>query len=219
MTTTNTNTSPSRGELLTMLTQTAKSTGMGSLLRQFWHPVALSRDLPNGRAVPLKVLGEELTLYRGESGHAHLVAGRCRHRQTLLHTGWVEGDRIRCMYHGWKFEGDGTCVERPAEKEQQPPAACRIAGYPVHEYCGLVFAWLGEGPAPAFDLPRKDALEADGVVIVATRETWRINWFQQIENSLDATHVSFVHRALRVASFGDAVTAAIPELSYAETEA
>jgi nitrite reductase/ring-hydroxylating ferredoxin subunit len=211
--------SPSRSELHKLLTQTTPGTEMGRLLRRFWHPVALSRDVANGSAIPLKVLGEELTLFRGQTGTPHLVAGRCRHRQTLLHTGWVEDDTIRCMYHGWKFAGDGTCVERPAEKEQRPPAACRIPGYPVHEYCGLVFAWLGEGPAPGFDLPRKDALEAEGVEIVATRETWRINWFQQIENSLDATHVSFVHQALRVASFGEMVTNAIPELSYAETEA
>jgi phenylpropionate dioxygenase-like ring-hydroxylating dioxygenase large terminal subunit len=178
----------------------------------------LSRDLAPGRARPVKVLGEELTLYRGASGEAHLVGGRCRHRQTLLHTGWVEGERIRCMYHGWKFAADGQCVERPAEKEAQPPAGCKIPGYPVHEYCGLVFAWLGEGPAPAFELPRKDCLEEDGVVVVATQESWRINWFQQIENSLDAVHVSFVHRTLRVASFGNAVTGAIPELSYEETD-
>jgi 5,5'-dehydrodivanillate O-demethylase len=217
--TTITKPSPSRSEQLKMLTQTTKDTDMGRLLRQFWHPVALSKDVAEGRAIPLKVLGEELTLYRGDSGAAHLVGGRCRHRATLLHTGWVEGERIRCMYHGWKYAEDGACVERPAEKEQQPPAACKIPGYPVHEYCGLVFAWLGEGPAPEFNLPRKDALETEGVEIIATRETWRINWFQQIENSLDATHVSFVHRALRVASFGDAVTSAIPQLSYEETEA
>lgn len=210
---------PSRSEQLKMLTQTTPDTEMGRLLRKFWHPIAVAKDLAPGQAVPVKVLGTELTLYRGQGGEAHLVAGRCRHRQTLLHTGWVEGDTIRCMYHGWRFGADGACVERPAEKEAKPPAACKIPGYPVHEYGGLVFAWLGEGPAPAFDLPRKDALEAEGVVIVATRETWRINWFQQIENSLDATHVSFVHQALRVASFGEMVTNAIPDLSYAETEA
>jgi len=214
-----TTTAATRSEQLRMLTQTTRNTEMGRLLRQFWHPVALSKDVANGGAIPVKVLGEELTLYRGESGKVHLVGGRCRHRQTLLHTGWVEGDSIRCMYHGWKFGADGACVERPAEKDQKPPAACKIPGYPLHEYCGLVFAWLGEGDAPEFDLPRKECLEAEGVVIVATKETWRINWFQQIENSLDATHVSFVHRALRVASFGAAVTAAIPELSYEETEA
>jgi 5,5'-dehydrodivanillate O-demethylase len=215
----NVSTNLSRGELLRMLMQTTPDTEMGRLLRRFWQPVALSADVSPGKAVPLKVLGEELTLYRGESGAPHLVAGRCRHRQTLLHTGWVQGDTIRCMYHGWVFAGDGACTERPAEREAKPPASCRIPGYPVHEYAGLVFAWLGEGAAPEFQLPRKDCLEADGVVIVATKEAWRINWFQQIENSLDATHVSFVHQALRVASFGEMVTNAIPELLYVETEA
>jgi phenylpropionate dioxygenase-like ring-hydroxylating dioxygenase large terminal subunit len=185
----------------------------------FWHPIALSKSLANGKTLLITVLGEEFTLYRGDSGKAFLVGGHCRHRQTLLHTGWVEGDRIRCMYHGWTYDGTGACVERPAEKEKNVPASCKIPGHAVHEYCGLIFAYIGEGEAPSFDLPRKDALEAEGVVVVATQESWGINWFQQIENSLDATHVSFVHRALRVASFGEAVTNAIPDLSYEETEA
>jgi len=210
---------PSRAEQLALLTQTGRDTEMGRLLRMFWHPVALSKDVAPGAAIPVKALGEELTLYRGESGTPHLVGGRCRHRQTVLHTGWVQGDHIRCMYHGWQYDGSGKCVQRPAEKEASVPPICKIPGYPVHEYCGLVFAFLGEGPAPAFDLPRKDVYEAPGVRIVATRETWNINWFQQIENSLDAVHVSFVHQALRVGPFGDAVTNAMPELSYSENEA
>ncbi len=209
----------SRSERLRLLTQTTRDTDMGRLLRMFWHPIALSRDLAAGKAMPVKVLGEELTLFRGEGGQAHLVGGRCRHRLTLLHTGWVEGDRIRCMYHGWQFDGTGACVERPAEKEAAPPPNAAIAGYPVHEYCGMVFAYLGEGPAPEFDLPRKDVLERPGALVVSTKETWNMNWFQQIENSLDAVHVSFVHQALRVGSFGRAVTASLPELSYEENEA
>lgn len=202
-----------------LLTQTTPGTEMGRLLRMFWHPIALSKSLANGKTLLITVLGEEFTLYRGDSGKAFLVGSHCRHRRTLLHTGWVEGDRIRCMYHGWTYDGTGACVERPAEKEKSVPASCKIPGHAVHEYCGLIFAYIGEGEAPSFDLPRKDALEAEGVVVVATQESWRINWFQQIENSLDATHVSFVHRALRVASFGEAVTNAIPDLSYEETEA
>lgn len=83
----------------------------------------------------------------------------------------------------------------------------------------MVFAYLGEGEAPAFELPRKDVFEVPGVLIAVTKETWRINWFQQIENSLDAVHVSFVHQALRVGPFGDAVTTMMPDLSYVENEA
>jgi 5,5'-dehydrodivanillate O-demethylase len=210
---------PSRAEQLKLLTQTTRDTEMGRLLRMFWHPVALSKDIGAGQAIPVKAFGEELTLYRGESGKPHLVGGRCRHRQTVLHTGWVQGDTIRCMYHGWQYEGSGRCVQRPAEKEAAVPPACKIPGYAVHEYCGLVFAFMGEGPAPEFDLPRKDVYEVPGARVVATRETWNLNWFQQIENSLDAVHVSFVHQALRVGPFGDAVTNAMPDLSYSENEA
>lgn len=209
----------SRAEQFRLLTQTGRDTEMGQLLRKFWHPVALSADIAPGGAIPVKALGEELTLYRGDSGAPYLVGGRCRHRQTVLHTGWVQGERIRCMYHGWQYDGSGRCTERPAEKEVSAPPACKIPGYPVHEYCGLVFAYLGAGAAPEFDLPRKDVFEVPGVQIVATKETWNLNWFQQIENSLDAVHVSFVHQALRVGPFGNAVTNAMPDLSYEENEA
>lgn len=213
-------TAAKRAEQLRLLTQTGRDSEMGRLLRLFWHPIALSRDLANGTTRPVRLLGEDFTLYRGESGKAHLVGGRCRHRLTVLHTGWVEGDAIRCMYHGWKYDGAGRCIERPAELDLKGvPASCKIPGHPVHEYAGLIFAYIGEGPAPEFDLPRKDCLEKPGIVMAATQETWRINWFQQIENSLDAVHVSFVHRTLRSSLFVGAVTPSIPELSYGETEA
>jgi 5,5'-dehydrodivanillate O-demethylase len=202
------------------LTQTGPDTDMGRLLRKFWHPVALSRDVANGSAIPVRLFGEEFTLYRGQTGTAHLIGGRCRHRRTVLHTGWVEGDEIRCMYHGWKYDGSGRCTERPAENDEKGvPEKCKIPGHAVHEYAGLIFAYVGAEPAPAFDLPRKDCLEGRDVLIVATKETWAINWFQQIENSLDPVHVSFVHQTLRVGEFGRAVTTNIPELSYIETEA
>lgn len=208
-----------RGERFDLLTQTGAHTEMGRLLRRFWHPVALSRHVAPGSAIPLRVLGEELTLYRGASAKAYLVGGRCAHRRTELHTGWVEGERIRCIYHGWQYDGSGQCTHRPAENDPGLPR-CRIPAYPVHEYCGLVFAWLGEAPAPEFDLPRKAAFERSGGCIAVGHERWDTNWFQQVENSLDATHVSFVHQALRVGVFGQAVTTAVPQsLEYEETEA
>jgi 5,5'-dehydrodivanillate O-demethylase len=191
---------------------------MGELLRKFWHPVALSRDIEVGKAKPIRALGENLALYRGDSGKAFLVANRCAHRLTFLHTGWVEGDRIRCIYHGWQYDGTGRCLERPAE----PSAATghiKIAGYPVHEYHGMIFAYFGSGEPPAFDLPRKHALDAPDRRVYARGETWPCNWFQMVENSLDATHVSFVHRAGHIGPFGQAITAAIPQLTYTENEA
>jgi 5,5'-dehydrodivanillate O-demethylase len=207
-----------RREQLKLLHQTARGTLMGTLLRKFWHPVALSRDVAAGAARPLRIMGEELTLYRGESGRAYVVGGRCLHRLSLLHTGWVQGETVRCIYHGWTYDGTGRCVERPAEKDAGAPRQ-RIAGYPVREYGGLVFAYMGEEPVPGFELPRKDVFESAERVVLARAETWRCNWLQQVENSLDAAHVSFVHHMGAVGPFGAAVTASIPELSYAETEA
>src|SRR5688500_16288737 len=81
----------------------------GRYLRRFWHPVHRSQDLPAGRALPLKILNEDFTLYRGESGQVHAVAFRCAHRLTQLNTGWVEGEHIRCRYHGWTYDGTGQC--------------------------------------------------------------------------------------------------------------
>ena len=200
------------------LTQTARDSEMGRLLRRFWQPVALSADAAPGKAAPVRVLGEELTLYRGESGRAYLIGGRCSHRRTLLFTGWVDGEELRCVYHGWQYDGRGRNVRRPAEGDEGHPE-CHVAGYPVHEYCGLVFAWMGEGDAPEFDLPRKPCFEREGGRVAAGRERWDTHWFQQVENSLDATHVSFVHHAHTTGPFGAAVTTLVPKLEYSETDA
>ena len=94
-----------RGERLRLLTQTASDTLMGQLLRRFWHPIAISAQLAPGSARALRILSEDLTLYRGESGTPYLVGGRCAHRCTILHTGWVQDEQIRCMYHGWRYDG------------------------------------------------------------------------------------------------------------------
>lgn len=201
-----------------LLTQTARGSDMGDLLRQFWQPVALSAQAEPGKAVAIKVFNEELTFYRGQEGEAHLIAGRCAHRCTRLHTGWVEGDDIRCLYHGWKYDNTGQCIEIPSETDEIA-ATVKVAGYPVHEYGGLVFAYLGEGEAPDFDLPRKDCFEEPGRLLFARHQFWPCNWLQQVENSLDALHVSFVHQKGKIGHFGEAVTPAIPELDYFETDA
>src|SRR5918995_1602966 len=96
--------------------RTNADTLAGRFMRSFWHPIYRSKDLPAGRRVPVKIMGEEFTLYRGESGVAHLLAHRCAHRGTQLSVGRVEGDCIRCFYHGWKYESSGQCVEQPAEE-------------------------------------------------------------------------------------------------------
>jgi 5,5'-dehydrodivanillate O-demethylase len=96
---------------------TGPGTVAGGLMRRFWHPVYASEELPVGRAKPIRIMNEDFTLYRGESGQAHLLDFRCAHRGSRLHTGWVEGDDVRCMYHGWKYGPDGRCTEQPGEPE------------------------------------------------------------------------------------------------------
>ena len=207
-----------RAEKFEILCQTSAGTPVGTLLRRFWQPVALSESVQNGKAKAVRLFGEDLALYRGESGHPYLVEGRCAHRLTLLHTGWVRGEHIRCMYHGWNYNGQGQCVERPAE----PPgteSSIRIAAYPVKEYCGVIFTYMGEGPAPAFDLPRKPSYEKEGVLLFQRKEIWPSNWLQNVENSLDSVHLSFAHQMGVVGVFGDAISADVPKLDFRETEA
>jgi 5,5'-dehydrodivanillate O-demethylase len=207
-----------RASRLSRLTETGRGTAMGQLLRRFWQPVAVGRTLEAGTAQQLRIFSEDLTLYRGESGRAHLVGSHCAHRVTLLSTGWIENDAIRCMYHGWAYDGTGACIDRPAERDERP-CNIRIAGYPVHEYGGLIFAYLGEGEPPPFELPRKDVFEDPSRIIYARSELWNCNWFQMVENSMDAVHVSFVHQKGRSGNFIKVVSQAIPELEYFETEA
>ncbi len=201
-----------------LLSQCAAGTPAGEVLRQFWHPIATAESVRAGEAKSIRILGEDLTLYRGESGAPYLVGGLCAHRRTLLHTGWVQGESIRCIYHGWRYDGSGQCREAPAEGEAIA-AKAKIPGYAVTQYCGLIFAYMGKGAAPEFDLPRKGAFEKPGLVVLARKQIWPCNWFQMVENSLDAVHVSFVHLAGKVGPFGEAVTSGIPQLEYHETDA
>ena len=172
------------------LDETGPGTLAGRYLRRFWQPVYHAADLPPGSAVPLRVLGQDHTLYRAEGGSLHLTQARCPHRGTLLSTGWVEGDAIRCFYHGWKFAPDGRCIEQPAE---EPGAGAKVAvrTWPVREYLGLVFAFLGEGEPPAF--PRYPAFEHFEGILEVDSYLRHCNYYQNLENALDMSHVGFVH--------------------------
>lgn len=170
----------------------------GRFMRRFWQPIFRAADLDAGKPVRVQVLNEFFTLYRGAGGAPHLLVDRCPHRQTALSLGWVEGDALRCFYHGWLFDGAGQCVQQPAERASFAAKVC-VPSYPVEEYLGLIFAYLGEGAAPEF--PRFPELEeADGVRIVNLHPV-PCNYFQRIENDLDEVHVHFVHR-VSTSSYG-----------------
>ncbi|HLQ34020.1 MAG TPA: Rieske 2Fe-2S domain-containing protein [Chloroflexota bacterium] len=170
-------------------TRTGPGTLAGKYLRRFWQPVSRARDLAPGQARPIQVMSEKFTLYRGEEGAPHLVDFRCAHRGTQLSTGWVEGDCIRCLYHGWKYDGSGQCVEQPGEDAGFAPKI-KIRSYPVREYLGLLFAYLGEGEPP--ELRRFPDFERPFYFEVGSVESWPCNYFNRMEN--DPAHVPWVHR-------------------------
>jgi 5,5'-dehydrodivanillate O-demethylase len=150
------------------LAYTNPGTIAGRYMRSFWQPVYEARQVAPGRAVPIKVMGEDWTLYRGESGSFHVVADRCAHRNAALSVGWVEGEEIRCFYHGWKYDAQGACTEQPGERKSFLQRI-RLRAAPACEYLGLVFAYFGEGEPP--ELPRYP--EFDGAKAARVRhEAW-----------------------------------------------
>ncbi len=183
-----------RGNLkMADLESVGPGTPAGRYLRLFWHPVIRAQDLPVGRAKPIEVLGEKFTIYRGESGTVYMTAFRCAHRGTQLSLGWVEGETIRCRYHGWRFDNDGQCVEQP--NEDRPFCdKVKILARPTREYAGLIFAWLGEGEAPPFrNIPD---LDRPGVLIADPVEVLPCGYWNRFDN--DHGHRAWVHRATAI---------------------
>lgn len=168
----------------------------GNYLRCFWWPVALSeevKDLP----VPVKVLGEELVLFRDLSGHLALLERYCSHRRASLEYGRIEEQGIRCAYHGWCYDRQGRIIDRPAEPIKTAPHI-QHKWYPVKELGGFVFAYLGsdkESPPP---LPRYDVLVMDGYRVAERGDAelgkaYSCNWLQGVENTTDTTHLTYLH--------------------------
>lgn len=171
------------------VTQTGEGTVAGRYLRRFWHPVYVADKLPAGRVVPLTIMGQKLALYRSDDGAAHCVDNRCAHRGAMLSTGRVEGDMLRCPYHGWAYGPTGACRHQPFETAAYAQRI-RIGAYAVREYLGLVYLYLGEGDPPEFPLFAE--LETASFRI-STIEEIGCNWFQHVENSLDQAHLWIAH--------------------------
>ena len=193
---------------------TGPGTLAGRYLRMFWQPICCSYELAAGQALPVRIMGDDFTLYRGDSGTPYLVGPRCAHRGTRLSVGSVEGECIRCFYHGWKYDGSGQCNEQPAE-EQSFAAKVRIPGYPVQEYIGLIFAYVGEGEPPP--LPRYGKFESPDISLDVAGLRRICNYFNNIDNSLDNAHVRFVHQRHRDSS-QDHVVLGDPIISVEESE-
>ena len=176
-----------------LLTQTDRGTPMGELMRRYWQPVALSEELPEGGApIPVKIMGEELVLYRDEQGKLGLLGIHCPHRGADLSYGRVEEGGLRCIYHGWLFNKQGRCLDQPwepggGEHRQQ----IQHTAYPCHEQAGGIFAYMGPGAPPCF--PNYEFLTAPQGHTCAIKLFHEANYLQMNEGSFDIPHLSFLH--------------------------
>ena len=175
------------------LTRVGPGTPCGEYLRRFWQPVILSdelRDLPRR----LRIMGEDLVAFRDRRGAVGLLELHCPHRGTSLEFGLISDKGIRCSYHGWLFDVDGTILETPGEPADSTLKDRLFHGaYPVREHLGLVFAYMGP-PEKQPDFPLLDTYDLPGYRLAARAPTvWECNWLQVKENSMDPAHLAFLH--------------------------
>jgi len=175
------------------LTRVGPGTAGGEYLRRFWQPILLShelKDLPRR----IRILGEELVAFRDKSGAAGLLEPYCAHRGVSLEYGLIAEKGIRCCYHGWCFDVDGTILETPGEPPDSTLKKRLYQGaYPLHEYGGIVFAYMGP-PELKPDFPILDTFDLPGYQLVPQPGyVWPCNWVQVKENSMDPAHLAFLH--------------------------
>ena len=174
------------------LTEVAPGTPMGELLRRYWWPICTAPELDKEPVQAVKLLGENLALYRTDEGKLGLVSQRCPHRGASLAYGIPEEDGLRCPYHGWRFDQTGQCNDMPAEPEDSTfKHRIRIPAYPVQEMGGLIWAYLGPEPVPLlprFDLyARPDLRRNIGITRIPC------HWLQVAENTMDPLHIEYLH--------------------------
>jgi 5,5'-dehydrodivanillate O-demethylase len=192
-----------------LLTRVGPGTGMGNLLRRYWHPVAALAEMEGRWTMRVRILGEDLVLYRDRAGRFGLLAEFCPHRRASLAYGIPERDGLRCPYHGWKFDGAGRCLEQPNEPEGSAfKDKIVTSGYPVQELGGLLWAYLGPAPAPL--LPRYDGFVVPGTIRHVGKAVIPCNWLQIMENSVDPVHTEWLHgRLYQFIKEKDGITVAI----------
>ncbi len=168
---------------------------MGQLLRRYWMPIAAVSEFENIWIKTVRLMGEDLTLYKDLSGAFGLIDRHCPHRRADLSYGFVEQCGLRCNYHGWRFDETGRCVEQPWEDIAVPEARFKdrihITAYPVEEKAGLLWAYLGPQPAPL--VPDWEAFSwKNGFVQIVFADV-PCNWLQCQENSIDPVHFEWMH--------------------------
>jgi 5,5'-dehydrodivanillate O-demethylase len=164
------------------------------MLRRYWWPIAFTEEVKQS-PVPVRLLGEDLVLFRAPANGFGLLERYCAHRRASLEFGRVEERGIRCCYHGWLYDPQGRCLEQP----QEPPESTlkdkiRRQAYRTHEIGGVVFAYLGPAPAPVF--PHYDNLVREDCHRVLSGRESHVNWLQRAENILDYHHIPVLHASV-----------------------
>jgi phthalate 4,5-dioxygenase oxygenase subunit len=181
-----------------MLTQTGQGTAMGDYVRRYWVPALMSRELPEPDCPPVRVrlMSEDLVAFRATDGRVGLVQVACPHRRTGLFWGRNEEQGLRCVYHGWKFDLDGRCVDMPSEPEDSNfRDKVRIKAYPTEDRGGVIWAYLGpKDKIP--DLPKMDWLNLPEDHRYVTKRIENTNWVQALEGGIDSAHSNFLHARL-----------------------
>lgn len=174
------------------LTRVGAGTPMGELLRRYWFPLAPQAEVDELGMRPVRLLGEELVVFKDGQGRYGLLAEQCSHRSASLCFGLVEQEGIRCPYHGWKYDVEGNILETPPEQNEAIMRSVKHPAYPVQALAGLLFGYLGPAPAPL--LPRYDILvREDWVRRVEVHPALDCNWVQPMENAVDPAHLYWLH--------------------------
>ena len=178
-----------------LFTEIDEGTPMGDLLRRYWMPVAAVSEFDERATKPVRLMGEDLVLYKDLSGNYGLTDRHCAHRRADLSYGFVEETGIRCNYHGWCYDQNGNCIEQPYEDTVDPSGKLRkqvkLKAYPVEEKAGLLWAYMGPEPVPLVPTWEPFTWENGFVQIVLSEIP--CNWFQCQENSIDPVHFEWMH--------------------------
>src|SRR5215217_2285253 len=177
------------------ITQTGSGTPLGEAFRRYWMPALLSEEIPEPDCPPVRIglLGEKLVAFRDTDGKVALVAENCPHRGASLFFGRNEEAGIRCVYHGWKFNTSGTCVDMPNEPaESDFKHKVKAVAYPTQERGGVVWAYMGPSaePPPLPDLEPNMLADGEWSLNIYQREC---NWMQALEGDIDTCHTVFLH--------------------------
>src|SRR5919109_5296208 len=176
-----------------LITRTGPGTPCGELMRRYWQPAALAEELPAGGApLPIRLLGEDLVLFRDDQGRPGLLGIHCAHRGADLSYGRLEDGGLRCIYHGWLYDRSGRCLEQPGEPAGSTfHERIRQTAHPCREVAGYIFAYLGPGEPPL--LPNFEFLTTDDGHRYAAKRLNECNFLQGLEGTYDPQHLCFLH--------------------------